>query len=138
MECQRPFGHNEGVAAAGTGAKPRVLVVDDNDDIRYLLRMSLEDDFAIDVVASAADALARIERGERFDIVITDVIQPGMNGIELTERLRENQPSLPVVVLSAWITTRNAHVAIDAGARVAMAKPFRADDLIATLTHLVG
>lgn len=119
-------------------ARPRVLLVDDNDDIRLLLRFSLADDFELTEIASAAEALDRIRNGETFDLVITDVIQPGMNGIEFTSVLREEHPELPVVVLSAWVDKKNAKIALDAGAAAAVAKPFAPADLVDTLKRLLA
>lgn len=113
-------------------------MVDDNDDIRFLLRLNLEDTFEISEAASATEALELLAGGARFDLVITDVLQPGMNGIEFTERLHSDLPDLPVVVLSAWVTKKNAQVALDAGACAALSKPFRPDELVPTLNRLLA
>lgn len=122
----------------GMAASRRVLVVDDNDDIRFLLRLNLEDSFEICEAASTTEALELIAGGARFDLVITDVLQPGMNGIEFTERLHSDLPDLPVVVLSAWVTKKNAQVALDAGACAALPKPFPPGDLVPTLNRLLA
>lgn len=119
-------------------ASRRVLVVDDNDDIRFLLRLNLEDFFEIFEASSTTEALDRIAAGEQFDLVITDVVQPGMNGIEFTERLHSDLPDLPVVVLSAWVTKKNAQVALDAGACAALSKPFPPGELVPTITRLLA
>jgi len=119
-------------------AARRVLVVDDNDDIRFLLRLNLASEFVIFEAASATEALARIADGEEFDVIITDVLQPGMSGLEFTERLHNDRPDLPVVVLSAWVTKANAQVALDAGAKAAMSKPFPPAELVRTLNHVLA
>ena len=119
-------------------ATRRLLVIDDNDDIRFLLRLNLEEEFDITEAASAMEALDRIGAGERFDLVITDVVQPGMSGIEFTERVRADHPELPVVVLSAWVTKKNEHVALDAGACAALPKPFPPGELVPTINRLLA
>lgn len=118
-------------------ASRRVLVVDDNEDIRFLLRLNLSAEFEIIEASSAIEALARIRDGETFDLVITDVLQPGMSGIEFTATLHQDLPQLPVVVLSAWLDKNNTQVALDAGAAAALAKPFLPGELVTTLNRVL-
>jgi CheY-like chemotaxis protein len=117
--------------------QPRVLIIDDNAYIRMLLRMNLELRFDVEETDNGADALRRIRDGEHFDLVITDILQPGMNGIEFTQHVHEDMPALPVVVLSAWVNKANAHVALEAGAWAVLPKPFGPTELIGTLTGLL-
>ena len=100
--------------------------------------MTLEFDYDVEECADATEAMAKIRSGEQFDLVITDVLQPGMNGLDFTEQIHRDVPGLPVVVLSAWINKQNAQLALDAGASAAIAKPFGPLELMTTLTGLLA
>ena len=83
---------------------PRVLVVDDDDDLRLLCRYSLQAHGAFEVLcaASGEEALA-ISAREQLDLVLVDLCMPGMDGVTILDRLRA-QPStstLPVVLMTA-------------------------------------
>ena len=72
------------------------LLVDDNDELREATREHLEDKgCAVTAAASAEEALRAAESvGENFDLLISDVYMPGMNGVELADRLLEDDPEL--------------------------------------------
>jgi CheY-like chemotaxis protein len=81
-----------------------VLIVDDDADNRETLAEVLSDDgYLVEAAASAADALARIEGGLRPDLVLLDLMMPGMSGEELIEHIRRGGlvEDVPLVVLSA-------------------------------------
>ncbi|HMU74886.1 MAG TPA: response regulator [Elusimicrobiota bacterium] len=82
--------------------KPKLDVVEDNDDNRLLLRGILEDLFELREFETGPDALRAIQ-AERPDIVLLDISLPGMDGVEVLVRLRENPTTrnLPVVALTA-------------------------------------
>ncbi len=72
------------------GRKERILVVEDNEIVRSLLEAVLSElDYTITVLSDAEDALRLINSGEKFDLVITDIVMPGMNGTELVQKIRE-------------------------------------------------
>jgi DNA-binding NtrC family response regulator len=114
----------------------RVLVADDDAGVRYTLRDILET--ARLEVAEAVDgtaALAAIER-ERFDLVITDLRMPGLDGITLLRRL---QPPLPkVVMITAHGSERHAVEAMKAGAFDYVKKPFENEELMAVVRRALG
>ncbi len=111
----------------------RVLVVDDDAGVRYTIREILES-AGLDVVAvdSGEAALARIRAGT-FDLVVTDLRMPGMDGLALL-RMIQREPRPPrVVVITAHGTERVAVEAIKAGAWDYFAKPFDVDALLAVV-----
>src|SRR3954469_14911936 len=110
----------DSVAAAATGSEPaargrgyRVLVVEDNDDVGQFSTELLEDlGYTVRRVASADAALAILAEDEfSADLVFSDVIMPGMNGVELAGIIRERYPGLPVVLTSGYsnVLAENAH-----------------------------
>ena len=82
----------------------RVLVVDDEAGIREFLSEALaDDDHEVAVAASGEAAWARLER-EGFDLVLTDLSMPGMDGMELLRRVKDAQPEVEVVPVHLLIT----------------------------------
>jgi len=98
---------------ATTGRGYRVLIVEDNDDVGQFSTELLEDlGYAVKRVADASAALAILTQDEfAVDLVFSDVIMPGMNGVELAGVIRERYPGLPVVLTSGYshVLAENAH-----------------------------
>lgn len=87
---------------------PRILVVDDEPAQRTILQRSLRHaGFEAEVAASGAEALAFVQ-SRPVDLVLTDIRMPGMSGRELLRRLRELDPSLPIIVMTAYAELRDA------------------------------
>ena len=86
------------------GHGTRVLVVEDNIDVGSFATQSLAElGYQTVWAASAEEALAELAKGaERFDVVFSDVVMPGMNGIELGQRIRQDHHDLPVVLTSGY------------------------------------
>lgn len=99
--------------SATTGRGYRVLVVEDNDDVGQFSTELLEDlGYVVRRVANANAALAILGENEfAVDLVFSDVIMPGMNGVELAGVVRERYPGLPVVLTSGYsnVLAENAH-----------------------------
>ena len=94
----------------------RVLVVDDEAGIREFLAEALgDDDHEVTAASSGEAAWERLER-ESFEVVITDLKMPGISGLELLKRVRERQPEVEVVVLTAHGNVDSAVEAMRAGA----------------------
>lgn len=82
----------------------RILVVDDEENIRLLYREELgEEGYEVETAASGEEALRRLE-AEPFDLVTVDIKMPGMDGLELLARIREKWLELPVVLSTAYGT----------------------------------
>jgi two-component system response regulator AtoC len=111
----------------------RVLVVDDEESIRLVLRTLLrKHGYEVEVVASAEEALAKI-RAAPPDFVLTDVRMSGMDGIALVRALRAEGIETVVIVMSAYGSVDLAIEAMQAGAYDYVAKPFRQDEVLLTL-----
>nr|WP_249154691.1 PAS domain S-box protein [Bradyrhizobium manausense] len=116
-QVQSPTAEKEAAAltgeAATTGRGYRVLVVEDNDDVGQFSTELLEDlGYVTRRVANANAALAILGENEfAVDLVFSDVIMPGMNGVELAGVIRERYPGLPVVLTSGYsnVLAENAH-----------------------------
>src|SRR5947207_15255397 len=103
--------------------KPRILVVDDEAAIRDSLKMTLEyEGYEYVGAATGQEGLALVER-EAPDLVLLDVKMPGMDGIEVLERLRNMNDALPIVVVSGHGTISTAVEATKKGAFDFIEKP---------------
>jgi CheY-like chemotaxis protein len=74
--------------------RPRVLIVDDDPAVGRSLARVLATEASVDIAASSADALDKIQRGESFDLIVCDVMMPGMSGPQLFERVRALDPRM--------------------------------------------
>jgi two-component system, cell cycle sensor histidine kinase and response regulator CckA len=87
--------------AAVTTGSGRVLLVEDSPELADVLhRLLSHAGYQVDIAHNAMDALSRIDAGERPDLVITDVVMPGMTGPELGRQLHARLPTLPVIFTS--------------------------------------
>jgi two-component system response regulator AtoC len=110
-----------------------VLVVDDEASMRHLLTVILADQGReVRAVASAEAALEEL-KARAFDLVLTDVRMPRMDGIALTRAIQERQPGATVIVMSAYGSHEAALEAMKAGAYDFLPKPFKPDDVLLCL-----
>lgn len=119
-----------------TRARQRVLIVDDDPLVRNLLRAVLEDaDFALDEAGDGLEALRQVEKTVP-DVVVLDVMMPGMNGYDVCRAMRAD-PRLAdtrIVMLTARNTSVDRDEGLLAGADAFFTKPFSPLDLIDTVT----
>ena len=114
-------------------ASERILIVDDEDGMRRLLsRVLTREGYETSAVANGAEAL-RLVASERFDLVVTDIKMPEMDGLQLLAELKEYEPSLPIIVITAYGTIENAVQALRSGAYDYIAKPFENDEIKLTV-----
>jgi DNA-binding response OmpR family regulator len=84
-----------------TGAMKKILVVDDEENIRLLYKEELEDQgYQVTIAASAEEAKAKI-REDKPDVITLDIKMPGMDGIEFIEKSKEERNNIPVILCSA-------------------------------------
>jgi two-component system, NtrC family, nitrogen regulation response regulator GlnG len=112
---------------------PTVLIADDDRSIRTVLTQALgRSGYQVRATASAATLWRWVEDGEG-DVVITDVIMPDENGLDLIPRIRRIRPELPVIVMSAQSTLTTAVQATQRGAFDYLPKPFDLGDLLSVV-----
>jgi two-component system OmpR family response regulator len=114
----------------------RVLVVEDEPDLRESLAKALrEDGYAVDSAADGEDGLFKAE-GTDYDALILDLMLPKLDGWELLRRLRRTRKT-PVLMLTARDAVRDRVRGLDAGADDYLVKPFDLDELLARLRALI-
>src|SRR5690242_12623809 len=111
----------------------RILVVDDEDSIREIVSSMLATaNYQCRQAASALEALALLDSGEEFELMLSDLMMAGMDGIGLLERTKERYPDMPVVMVTAVHDISVALTAIRNGAYDYLLKPFEREQLLAT------
>ena len=100
----------------------RLLIVDDDEDLREIFSLHLGDDYLCDTASSADEALARMTR-ESYALVISDVMMPGRNGIELLREVRARHPETAVVMVSGVDRPQRVLDAVRLGAYDYLIKP---------------
>src|SRR5687767_7180557 len=115
--------------------RKRILVVDDNDTNLDLLSRRLErKGYAVTTAASGPDALELLDK-EPFDLVLLDVMMPGMTGIEVLQIVRRTRApeSLPIIMTTAKSEASDVVEALDKGANDYVTKPIELDVLLARM-----
>jgi putative nucleotidyltransferase with HDIG domain len=109
----------------------RILIVDDEEAIREILFSMLSAaGYRCHQAASGIEALAILDSGEQFDLMLSDLMMAGMDGIALLERTKEKYPDIPVVMVTAVNDISVALAAIRNGAYDYLQKPFEREQLL--------
>ena len=116
---------------------PKILVVEDEEQIASFLRRGLTyEGYEVDVAPDGAVALTKA-RETRMDLVVLDLMLPGMDGLEVCRRLRTANSALPILVLTARDSVSDRVQGLDAGADDYMVKPFALAELLARVRALL-
>src|SRR3977135_1353799 len=116
-----------------------ILLVDDEPGMLRYIRTLLEvDDYKVETASTGEEALQRVEKGMVPDLVLLDVLMPGIDGLETLERLRRMKPSIKVVMLSCVNDARKVVQAMRLGAHDYLTKPFQKAELDAVIDQCLG
>src|SRR5690242_5026743 len=145
LESQRPRGARGGSAAgarsaspAPAGGRPRVLVVDDEASIRDLLSKTLAlAEYDVDLAPDGRTALDRL-RIMPYDLLITDLKMPGVDGLSVIREARRLKTDLPVVIITGYSTEASAIEAVNLGVSGYLTKPFRVPRVLAVAAKALG
>jgi signal transduction histidine kinase/DNA-binding response OmpR family regulator len=130
--------NNQVLTEEELNAQNIVLVIEDNDDIRNFLRLSLEPKYR---VFEAADGESGIEKATEIipDIIICDIMMPGKDGFEVTKVLKKQEKTshVPIVLLTAKDGVENRIIGLETGADAYVSKPFSSEELHARIKNLI-
>jgi PAS domain S-box-containing protein len=135
-EISETVQEHEPAAASEPGHSKRVLIVEDNEEVGSFAARLLEDlGYQPNWAKSAEEALEVLESGKEFDVIFSDVVMPGMGGMELARRLRDLDPELPVVLTSGY-----SNVLAEEGRQgfELLEKPYAAEELSQVLWRVTS
>ena len=118
--------------------KRTVLIVDDNEDILFILSDGLKDHCHTVCISDSSKAMDQLQKND-IDLVICDVMMPGLNGFQVCESIKANFEfsHIPVILLTAKNTLQSKIEGLDAGADVYIEKPFSMEFLLAQINSLL-
>ncbi|MEJ7653038.1 MAG: two-component system response regulator RppA [Chloroflexia bacterium] len=115
----------------------RILLVEDEHRLSSVVRRGLEEEsYAVDVAYDGREGLAMAE-SEEYDLLVLDVMLPGLNGLEITRRLRRRRVSTPILMLTARDAVDDRVAGLDSGADDYLVKPFAFRELLARVRALL-
>ena len=115
-----------------------ILVVDDELSMREFLKILLDKEgFTTDTAASGAEALTTIS-SNNYDLIISDIRMPDLDGLTLLEHIKNNDINTPVVLITAYASPEDAVIAMKNGAYDYITKPFKVDDFLKIITSALG
>jgi len=115
--------------------REKILIVDDDEAIRHLLRKILEKEGYTCGMAEDAEQAIDFLKKQSVDLVISDVAMPGKSGIQLLEEIKANHPMIPTLMISGISTKKTAETIITMGAYDFLLKPFQKKQVLISVTN---
>ena len=117
----------------------KILLVDDEPGMLRYIRTLLEvDDYRVETATTGEEAVQKVEKGLHPDLVLLDVLMPGIDGLQTLEQLRQMQPGVKVVMLSCVTDTKKVVQAMRLGAQDYLTKPFQKAELDSIIDLCLG
>jgi len=117
----------------------KILLVDDEPGMLRYIRTLLEvEGYKVETASTGEEAVERVQKGWHADLVLLDLLMPGIDGLQTLEQLRKLQPNVKVVMLSCVNDTRKVVQAIRLGAHDYLTKPFQKAELEAVIDQCLG
>ncbi|MBO4461043.1 MAG: response regulator transcription factor [Clostridiales bacterium] len=114
----------------------RILIAEDEISTAKALKLIMEKNkFSVDIVHNGDDAWSYIRTGS-YEVIILDIMMPGMSGLEVLEKIRANKINTPVLLLTAKSEIKDKVLGLETGADDYLAKPFASSELIARVKAL--
>ena len=114
----------------------RILVIEDEKKVASFIKRGLEAaSYSVDVEYDGAAGLDRLLKSD-YDLVVLDVMLPGIDGLSLIKRIRQRQIDIPVLLLTARVTVADRVMGLDLGADDYLTKPFAFEELLARVRAL--
>lgn len=130
----------QAVANPSADSRRTILIAEDFDDTRLMMKLWLtRSGYRVIEAQTGEEAVARAQ-SELPDLIIMDVMMPGLNGLDATRRIRQYQPlrNTPIVAVSAYGAEKYRRVALDAGCNEYVSTPFEPDELRELIGKMVA
>jgi excisionase family DNA binding protein len=135
-------GRQGGAAHAGAPARDgrrRLLLVDDDEGTRILLTKMLEREYDVETAVDGSGALDALQRaGASYDLMISDLIMPGMDGLALIRAVKGIRPELPIIIITGYSSTDSAIAAVNLRVAGYLTKPLRDTEVLEAAAKALG
>jgi CheY-like chemotaxis protein len=119
-------------------SQPKILIVDDSQELLEVICEYLETSgYTVQKTTASLDALRLVET-TGYDVIVSDIHMPVMDGLELMARIKCRHPGLPVVLITGYSVSEARKIALEKGADAFVAKPFHMKELIDVLAGLLN
>lgn len=116
----------------------KILVVDDQAEFTALFKEYLQDyGYEVDTATIAKEALEKVRKND-FDLVVTDMVMPGMSGLELGSRIKNKDREMPLILVSAFINETNRDEIRQSGVDLILEKPLRLNTLRSNIDQILA
>lgn len=112
--------------------QPRILILDDQPEVREALRLILKHEGMQTEIAETSDQALDLAQRHNFDVILSDISHPGLSGLELLPIWKQTCPNVPIVIISASISS-NLERAIGLGAFACVSKPFNGEAVLTSV-----
>lgn len=117
----------------------KILLAEDDQSMLGFIKLALQKaGHDVQAEENGADALKHIEGGENFDLLLTDIVMPGIDGIELSQKATDLQPGLKVMFITGFSAVAVGRGEIDPEKEKILAKPFHLNDLVEQVETLLA
>lgn len=129
----------QSIKTDNTGSGETILVIDDKEDVRQVLSDILKDAGYNTIMAEGGNEAINIykEKGAEIDLALLDIIMPDMNGSETYEKLKELNPNVKIIIVSAYSEDDVSRELREKGAKWFLQKPYKAEDLLAMVKRVI-
>lgn len=120
--------------------KPKLLVAEDNEELQKYIYSILSEKYKVEVVSNGAEALAKIESGNKFNLILSDLMMPILDGYQLLKQLKSDDKTrqIPVVMLTARADSNDKLKALRIGVDDYLVKPFDEEELLVRIQNLLA
>ena len=119
------------------GEAARILIIEDDDDVRRILRIMLEDEgYIVDVARNGKEAINKSNM-TFYNIALIDILLPDMKGTQLLKAIKKTMPEMGKIVITGFPSLENAIEAVNSGADSFLLKPFQGEELLKTVRALL-
>lgn len=116
----------------------RILIVDDEDDLRNLLSHVLSTHgYEIQSASNGEEAISKLKQ-QTFDLALLDIQMPKMSGIQVLQFIKEHASTTKAIMLTGYADLKNAMEAREFGAREFISKPYKLEDVVSTIQHVLN
>ena len=111
----------------------KVLICDDEEGIRESLKLILEDFYPLIVTTEGEQCLECLENTKDVGLVLLDIKMPQVNGLEILKKIKEARPDINVIIVTGYKSVETATEAVRLGASGYIVKPFKSEEILATV-----